>query len=89
MTTDQNLETRAARIEQQLHVLEGDLSIAAADLSVLQRDVTDLRVDIKVLLITGASKTDLERARTSIIVWTLSALLLAQWLPILLNAYGQ
>lgn len=74
MTQDDSIDTRVDRIEQQL--------------SVLQKDVTDIQVDVRVLKLTTASKVDLAQAKTSIIMWVVSTVFLAQLIPALLRGFS-
>lgn len=89
MTQDESIETRVAQIEQHVSVLQNDVAVMKSDVGVLKKDITELRVDMNVLKLTSASKTDLERAKSSIIIWIVSAVFLAQLLPLLIKAVGQ
>ena len=82
MTQDESIDSRVMRIEQRMAVVQSDVSE-------LKKGVADLRVDVGVLKLTSATKTDLEKAKTSIIVWVVGSVFLAQLLPTLLKAIGQ
>lgn len=88
MTQDETIDSRVARIEQHMSVLQGDVSVLKGDVAVLRNDMTELRVDINVLKLTTASKVDLAQARTSIIIWVVSTVFLAQLLPALLRGFS-
>jgi hypothetical protein len=70
-----------------------------ARLSKLEADVTEIKIDLAVLKATCATKCDLAEvkaetkaalaeAKTSIIMWVVSAIFLAQLLPALLKKFG-
>lgn len=82
MTQDESIDSRVMRIEQRMAVVQSDVSE-------LKKGVADLRVDVGVLKLTSATKTDLEKAKTSIIVWVVGSVFLAQLLPTLLKAIGK
>ena len=51
----------------------------------LESDVASIKLDLGILKATSATKTDLAEAKTSVIIWVVSAIVLAQLLPALLK----
>lgn len=72
------LETIAEKTSERLVAIEKDMAIIKADLSGFKSEAFR----------TFATKADLSDAKNSIIMWVVSAILLAQLLPALLKKFG-
>lgn len=54
----------------------------------LEKDASAIKVDVAVIKSNYATKSDVSEAKNSIIMWVVSAILLAQLLPALLKKFG-
>jgi ABC-type metal ion transport system substrate-binding protein len=54
----------------------------------LERELPAMKTDIAVVKSNYASKADLSNARNAIIVWVVSAVFMAQLLPVFLKRFG-
>jgi hypothetical protein len=75
------MEFRMSKIEDDLNVLKGDVAA-------LRCDVNTLNIDMAVVKANYATKTDVLEAKHSIVMWIVSAILLAQLLPPVLRKFG-
>lgn len=75
------MEFRMSKIEDDLNVLKGDVAA-------LRCDVNILNIDMAVVKANYATKTDVLEAKHSIVMWIVSAILLAQLLPPILRKFG-
>lgn len=64
----------AGRMEKRIEKLESRLAA--------------IELDVGIIKATGATKTDLAEAKTTIILWVMTAVVLAQILPGLLKKFG-
>jgi hypothetical protein len=63
-----------ARIGNMEHKLDG-----------IKEELTSIKLDVAVIKANGATKAELAEAKTSIIVWVVSAVFLAQLIPSLVK----
>jgi hypothetical protein len=53
----------------------------------LEQDIVDIKTDLAVVKATHATRADVAEAKLGVIVWVVSAVLLAQLFPTLLKIY--
>nr|WP_315213915.1 hypothetical protein [uncultured Duganella sp.] len=54
----------------------------------LETELAAIKLDLGILKATSATKSDLAEAKTTIILWVVTAIILAQILPGLLKKFG-
>lgn len=54
----------------------------------LETELAAIKLDLGILKATSATKSDLAEAKTTIILWVVTAVILAQILPALLRKFG-
>ena len=59
-----------------------------ADIAAMKSDLITLNIDMAVVKANYATKTDVLAAKHSIVMWIVSAILLAQLLPPVLRKFG-
>jgi hypothetical protein len=75
-------------MEGRMDRMEVDLTALKADVAAMRCDVNTLNIDMAVVKANYATKTDVLEARHSIVMWIVSAILLAQLLPPVLRKFG-
>lgn len=68
-------------MEARVSKLETEVSATKTTINAIERDVAVIKSNY-------ATKTDVAEAKNSIIMWVVSAILLAQVLPVLLKKFG-
>lgn len=66
----------------------GDAARMEARVGKLEDRLAAIELDLGILKATSATKSDLAEAKTTIILWVVSAVILAQILPGLLKKFG-
>ena len=66
----------------------GDAARMEARVEKLEDRLAAIELDLGILKATSATKSDLAEAKTTIILWVVSAVILAQILPGLLKKFG-
>jgi hypothetical protein len=79
------LETRVSKLEAATEKTSAGLAAIDRDISVLKGEVSSFKQEA---FRAFATKTDVAEAKNSIIMWVVSAILLAQLLPALLKNLG-
>ena len=54
----------------------------------IEAELTAIKLDVGIIKATGATKTDLAEVKSSIILWVVTTVVLAQILPVLLKKFG-
>lgn len=75
-------------MEFRMSKIEGDLNVLKGDVAALRCDLNALNIDMAVVKANYATKTDVLEAKHSIVMWIVSAILLAQLLPPVLRKFG-
>jgi hypothetical protein len=65
-----------------------DMDLLLERVDALEKDATAIKMDLAVIKSNYATKADVSEAKNSIIMWVVSAILLAQLLPALLKKFG-
>jgi ribosome-interacting GTPase 1 len=81
----EKLEVMAEKTSERLYALEPDVAIIKAN-GATKADIAELRADIAVLK--GELTSAIAQAKTGITLWVVSAIFLAQVLPMLLSKLG-
>jgi ribosome-interacting GTPase 1 len=81
----EKLEVMAEKTSERLYALERDVAIIKAN-GATKADIAELRADIAVLK--GELTSAIAQAKTGITLWVVSAIFLAQVLPMLLSKLG-
>lgn len=78
---DGGMEARVARVEADITTIKVDVASIKTDMAVLKNEVGSFAKHY-------ATKADVTEAKNSIIMWVVSAILLAQLLPPILKKFG-
>ena len=81
----EKLEAIAEKTGDRLNIIDKQLALLSADLNNFKVDVANFKTEA---FRTFATKADVSEAKNSIIMWVVSAILLAQLLPALLKKFG-
>jgi hypothetical protein len=85
---DGGMETRVAKLEADLTAIKIDIAVIKAN-GATKSDIAELKAATKIDIaeLKASTKTDIAEAKTTIIMWVVSAIVLAQLLPSVLKLF--